>query len=73
MVDSWAVADEEELAKVHDEDEEKESGCSEKWQNMKESHTVRAAAVYDETGIFAGLCRHGFVLALVDMVKSGEL
>ncbi|KAJ6476961.1 hypothetical protein C8R45DRAFT_1158132 [Mycena sanguinolenta] len=73
VVDSWAVADEEELAKAHDEDEEKESGCSEKWQNMKESHTVRAAAVYDETGIFAGLCRHGFVLALVDMVKSGEL
>ncbi|KAJ6493155.1 hypothetical protein C8R45DRAFT_1095669 [Mycena sanguinolenta] len=73
VVDSWAVADEEELAKAHDEDEEKESGCSEKWQNMKESHTVRAAAVYNETGIFAGLCQHGFVLALVDMVKSGEL
>ncbi|KAF7363837.1 hypothetical protein MSAN_01041700 [Mycena sanguinolenta] len=73
VVDSWAVEDEEELAKVHDEDEEKDSGCAEKWQNMKEVHTVRAAAVYDETGIFAGLCRHGFVLALVDMVKSGEL
>ncbi|KAF7346639.1 hypothetical protein MSAN_01801400 [Mycena sanguinolenta] len=73
VVESWAVADEEELAKVRDEDEERESGCSEKWQNMKESHTVRVAAVYDETGIFAGLCRHGFVLAFVDMVKSGEL
>ncbi|KAF7377870.1 hypothetical protein MSAN_00210600 [Mycena sanguinolenta] len=72
-VESCAVADEEELAKAHDDDEEKDSGCAEKWQNMKESHTVRAAAVYDETGIFAGLCRHGFVLALVDMVKSGEL
>ncbi|KAF7366983.1 hypothetical protein MSAN_00957000 [Mycena sanguinolenta] len=73
VVESWAVADEEELAKVRDEEEERESGCSEKWQNMKESHTVRAVAVYDETGIFAGLCRHGFVLAFVDMVKSGEL
>ncbi|KAF7367665.1 hypothetical protein MSAN_00830200 [Mycena sanguinolenta] len=40
---------------------------------MKETHTVRTVAVYDETGIFAGHCQHGFVLALINMVKSGEL
>lgn len=29
--------------------------------------------VFDETGIFASACPHGFVLWLVDMVQSGEL
>jgi hypothetical protein len=29
--------------------------------------------IFDETGIFLALCRHGFVLVLADMVRSGEL
>ncbi|KAJ7748091.1 hypothetical protein B0H16DRAFT_1663553 [Mycena metata] len=49
------------------------AGCSERWQNMKEDATARAYGMYDETGIFPALCRHGFVLVVVDMVKSGEL
>ncbi|KAJ6522137.1 hypothetical protein DFH09DRAFT_938515, partial [Mycena vulgaris] len=52
---------------------EEDSGCSERWQNMKEEVTSRAYGLYDETGIFPALCRHGFVLKMVDMVKSGEL
>ncbi|KAJ7019155.1 hypothetical protein C8F04DRAFT_1276622 [Mycena alexandri] len=49
------------------------AGCTERWQNMKEDATARAYRMYDETGIFPALCRHGFVLVIVDMVKSGEL
>lgn len=30
-------------------------------------------SMYDETGIFLSLCRHGFVLLVTDMIKSGEL
>jgi hypothetical protein len=56
-----------------EENEEVESGCSESWQNMKEDVTSRAYGMYDETGFFPALCRHGFVLKVVDMVKSGEL
>jgi hypothetical protein len=48
-------------------------GCSERWQNMREDVTSRAYGMYDETGIFPALCRHGFVLVIVDMIKSGEL
>ncbi|KAJ7238094.1 hypothetical protein B0H12DRAFT_1025997, partial [Mycena haematopus] len=48
-------------------------GCTERWQNMREDVTSRAYGMYDETGIFPALCRHGFVLVIVDMVKSGEL
>lgn len=29
--------------------------------------------VFDETGIFLSLCRHGFALLVADMVRSGEL
>ncbi|KAJ7869704.1 hypothetical protein B0H14DRAFT_2571643 [Mycena olivaceomarginata] len=49
------------------------AGCDERWENMKEDVTARAYGMYDETGIFPALCRHGFMLVIVDMVKSGEL
>ncbi|KAJ7781733.1 hypothetical protein DFH07DRAFT_728833 [Mycena maculata] len=55
------------------ENDDEEDGCTERWQNMKEDVTARAWGMYDETGIFPSLCRHGFVLVVVDMVKSGEL
>ncbi|KAF7341883.1 hypothetical protein MSAN_02043900 [Mycena sanguinolenta] len=48
-------------------------GCDERWQNMKADVTARAYGMYDETGFFPCLCRHSFVLVVVDMVKSGEL
>ncbi|KAJ7326242.1 hypothetical protein DFH08DRAFT_916828 [Mycena albidolilacea] len=49
------------------------AGCKERWENMKEDVTACAWGLYDETGIFPALCRHGFVLVVVDMVQSGEL
>jgi hypothetical protein len=55
------------------EDEDEGAGCEERWENMKEDVTARAWGMYDETGIFPALCRHGFVLVVVDMVQSGEL
>ncbi|KAK7028351.1 hypothetical protein R3P38DRAFT_3314844 [Favolaschia claudopus] len=54
-------------------EDEHDGACRERWQNMKESVTSRAYGMYDETGIFLCLCRHGFVLVVEDMVKSGEL
>jgi Kyakuja-Dileera-Zisupton transposase len=35
--------------------------------------TARMWGIFDETGIFLALCRHGFVLVVADMVRSGEL
>ena len=40
---------------------------------MKDEVTSRMWGVFDKTGIFLVLCRHGFVLLVADMVKSGEL
>ncbi|KAJ7018839.1 hypothetical protein C8F04DRAFT_1214492 [Mycena alexandri] len=75
-VDKWSKEGLEELmrgfvpgSEVEDEGE----GCTERWQNMKEDMTACVYGMYDETGIFPALCRHGFLLVVVDMVKSGEL
>jgi hypothetical protein len=35
--------------------------------------TARMWGIFDETGVFLCLCRHGFVLLVADMVRSGEL
>jgi hypothetical protein len=40
---------------------------------MAEELTARMWGIFDETGIFLALCRHGFVLVILDMVQSGEL
>jgi hypothetical protein len=47
--------------------------CAERWRNMKTELTAKMWGVFEETGLFLALCRHGFVLILVDMVRSGEL
>jgi len=40
---------------------------------MSTDITKRMWGVFDETGIFLALCRHGFTLVIADMVRSGEL
>ncbi|KAF8145917.1 hypothetical protein K438DRAFT_1629234, partial [Mycena galopus ATCC 62051] len=74
-VDKWAADGADVLMRDFELDAENDegAGCDERWQNMKEDVTARAWGMYDETGIFPALCRHGFVLVVVDMVKSGEL
>lgn len=47
--------------------------CRERWKNLSEDITSKMWGIFDETGIFLALCRHGFVLLYADMVKSGEL
>ncbi|KAJ7918168.1 hypothetical protein B0H13DRAFT_2231314 [Mycena leptocephala] len=75
-VDKWSKDGLEELMRGFvpgSEMEDEGEGCTERWQNMREDVTARAFGMYDETGFFPALCRHGFVLVVVDMVKSGEL
>ncbi|KAK0437474.1 hypothetical protein EV421DRAFT_1907214 [Armillaria borealis] len=58
---------------VHSRDGSDESPHSERWQNMVNDMSAKAWGIFDETGIFVCLCRHGFVLLITDMVCSGEL
>ncbi|KAJ7795923.1 hypothetical protein B0H14DRAFT_3093466 [Mycena olivaceomarginata] len=76
-VEEWAKEETNEVMRGFQpgagEGEDEGAGCDERWENMKEAVTARAWGMYDETGIFPALCRHGFVLVVVDMVQSGEL
>ncbi|KAJ7336990.1 hypothetical protein DFH08DRAFT_915958 [Mycena albidolilacea] len=47
--------------------------CVDRWKNMVEDVTAKMWGIFDETGIFLCLGRHGFVLMIVDMINSGEL
>ncbi|KAJ7118614.1 hypothetical protein C8R43DRAFT_960213 [Mycena crocata] len=62
----WYEVKENETTCSGSEEEDKGSGCMERWRNM------RVWGMYDKTGFFPALYRHGFVLVVVDMVKSRE-
>lgn len=71
-VDKWAK---EALEMMPDEEVEdsEDNPCAQRWKNMIDELTSKVWGVFDETGIFLTLCRHGFVLMVADMVRSGEL
>ncbi|KAJ7468828.1 hypothetical protein B0H11DRAFT_1731990 [Mycena galericulata] len=71
-VDLWSKELLAELSQTSDDPEEK-TACEERWKNLSDDLTARMWGVFDETGVFLALCRHGFVLLLADMVRSGEL
>ncbi|KAG1763541.1 hypothetical protein EDD22DRAFT_979344 [Suillus occidentalis] len=52
--------------------DDKDNPCAGRWNNMKDEKTRRMWGVFDESGIFMAVCRHGFSLVIVDMVQSGE-
>jgi Kyakuja-Dileera-Zisupton transposase len=47
--------------------------CADNWKASQANELWRMWNIYEETGIFAAACRHGMILWLVDMVRSGEL
>ncbi|KAI0323240.1 hypothetical protein GY45DRAFT_1213278, partial [Cubamyces sp. BRFM 1775] len=49
------------------------SPCAKTWKAATADERKRVWGVFDETGVFACACRHGLLLWLVDMVRSGEL
>ncbi|KAG1793324.1 uncharacterized protein HD556DRAFT_1479424 [Suillus plorans] len=53
-------------------DDEDDNPCAGRWKNMKDDKTKRMWGVFDESGIFMAVCRHGFTLIIADMVQSGE-
>lgn len=72
QVDCWAA---EMLASFCPEYNDDDDGnpCAGRWKNMKADLTAKMWGMFEETGLFLALCRHGFVLLLADMVRSGEL
>ncbi|KAF9023079.1 hypothetical protein BDZ89DRAFT_955942 [Hymenopellis radicata] len=54
-------------------DGEEENPCSDRWTNMQHELVSLTWKVFDETGWFLSVCRHGFVMIACDMIASGEL
>ncbi|KAF8164202.1 hypothetical protein BJ912DRAFT_1026124 [Pholiota molesta] len=73
QVDMWSKEILSATVPNYTEDPDSENPCAERWKNMKEELTRRMWGIFEETGLFLALCRHGFVLLLADMVRSGEL
>ncbi|KAI0640521.1 hypothetical protein C8Q79DRAFT_1004171 [Trametes meyenii] len=47
--------------------------CTQNWKAADNDSKKKMWGIFNETGIFASACRHGFILWIVDMVRSGEL
>ena len=47
--------------------------CVKNWKAAASDEKKRTWAIFDETGIYASACRHGLILWICDMVRSGEL
>ena len=87
-VDQWAKEvksrgrDEENLDIETEEDEEGRGGvegegsdpgpCANNWKAAQSDSRKRMWGVFADTGLFASACRHGLILWIADMVRSGE-
>ncbi|KAI0366036.1 hypothetical protein BV20DRAFT_1056040 [Pilatotrama ljubarskyi] len=60
-------------ATVVEEPSESQSVCAERWRNAGPEARKKMFALFAITGIFVCVCRHGHVLVMCDMVRSGEL
>ncbi|EJD47348.1 hypothetical protein AURDEDRAFT_62365, partial [Auricularia subglabra TFB-10046 SS5] len=49
------------------------SPCAKRWKASKAEHQKIALDIFEQTGIYIIVCRHGFVLWYVEMRRSGEL
>ncbi|KAG6835632.1 hypothetical protein H0H93_016343, partial [Arthromyces matolae] len=47
--------------------------CADNWKAAANENNKKMWPIFDESGIFASACRHGFILWIIDMVRSGEL
>jgi hypothetical protein len=48
------------------------TACPENWKAAAPDEKKRMWAMFCETGIYASACRHGQILWIADMVRSGE-
>lgn len=47
--------------------------CVKNWKAAASDEKKRTWSIFDETGIYCSACRHGLILWIADMVRSGEL
>ncbi|KAJ7326440.1 hypothetical protein DFH08DRAFT_916887 [Mycena albidolilacea] len=72
-VERWAKTRLAEVLPMQSGNSAADNPCADRWKNMIDDVTSKMWGIFDETGIFLALCRHGFVLVIADMIRSGEL
>ncbi|KAJ6555622.1 hypothetical protein DFH09DRAFT_1248404 [Mycena vulgaris] len=72
-VDKWAKSRLGEQLPMQARAVDVDNPCADRWKNMINDVTSKMWGIFDETGVFLALCRHGFVILLADMIQSGEL
>ena len=53
--------------------DDRHKNCTKNWKAAADDAKKKMWAIFEETGIFACACRHGLVLWIIDMIRSGEL
>jgi hypothetical protein len=48
-------------------------GCVHNWKAAQSDSKKKSWEIFEENGLFASGCRHGMILWIMDMVRSGEL
>ena len=48
-------------------------GCVTNWKAAQNDSKKRSWEIFEENGLFASACRHGLILWIMDMIRSGEL
>ena len=49
------------------------NACIDRWKNAGPEARKKMFALFAIAGIFLAVCRHGHVLVICDMIRSGEL
>jgi hypothetical protein len=62
-VDDWEDVDENDPLHI----------CINRWCNAGPEQRKRMFKMFDESGLFLCACRHGLILLMCDMIRSGEL
>jgi len=65
----------EELSAIVEEDNPTENAndCVKRWRNAAPEARKKMFSLFAVAGIFLVVCRHGHVLVMCDMIRSGEL
>ena len=49
------------------------SGCTIRWKAAASDEKKKMWAIFEESGLFASACRHGIMMWIIDIIRSGEL
>lgn len=49
------------------------SGCAVRWKAAASDKKKKMWSIFHESGLFASACRHGMILWIADLIRSGEL